>query len=98
MKRKIRLSPLAQSDLEATYAYIRTRHPRAAYRWLKELERFFNLLLTKPSLGMTYDHVRKGMRRIVKKGYRILYRIDDDGIVIVRILHPRRDIDPGNLD
>ena len=45
MKRKIRLSPLAQFDLEATYSYIEARHPRAAQRWLQELEQFFNLLL-----------------------------------------------------
>lgn len=98
MKRKIRLSPLAQFDLEATYSYIEARHPRAAQRWLQELEQFFNLLLKKPRLGMAYDHVRKGMRRTIKKGYKILYRIHDDEILIVRIFHPHRDINPSDWD
>lgn len=93
MKRKIRLNPAAEDDLNATLTYLGDYDPSIAFIWLDEFQEFFRLLSEYPHLGAASDHIRLGMRRAIKNDYRILYHVDDHEIVIVRILHPRREID-----
>lgn len=98
MKRTIRLNPAADLDLNATFSYIEARNPRAALQWLNEMQSYFEMLAGQPELGKACDDIRIGMRRAIKNGYRILYRIAENEIVIVRILHPRREFDPSLVD
>ena len=92
MKRIIRLSPAAADDLDATLVYLTTYNPEAGLNWLHNIEEFFKVLSQYPSMGLPFDHIRPTMRCAIKNQYRILYRVFDHEIIIIRILHPRRNI------
>ena len=45
-----------------------------------------------PGLGVSHDHLRPGLRQWVVSEYLILYRLDADGILVVRVVHGHRDL------
>lgn len=52
----------------------------------------FDLLGENPVVGKKRDEIKSGLRSIVKEEHIIFYRIMNDQILIVRILHSSRDI------
>ncbi len=60
-----------------------------AIRYLDSLERCFHLIAATPDIGRPSNRLRKGYRRLEHEKHVIFYRADDDGILIVRILHQR---------
>ena len=93
MRFKVRLFPSALADLDEATSYLVTHNPRAAYAWLRNFEDTFKLLQHQPRSGLPRDDIRPGMRRLVKENYHIFYEIVGDEIVIVRIVHGRRNPD-----
>ena len=55
-------------------------------------ERFY-LLAEYPQLGRRRDDWRPGLRSFTAGNYVILYRIDGEDVLIVHLLHGRRDIE-----
>lgn len=49
-------------------------------------KRGLNRLATQPELYPSIEHVRSGYRLSVYRSHSIYYRLDDCGVVIVRIL------------
>ena len=47
------------------------------------------MIADNPTLGRTNDNVRPGLRRIECGRHVVLYRTNDEGILISRILHQR---------
>lgn len=95
MRFRVRFFPSALADLDEATSYLVTHNPRAAYAWLRKFEDIFKLLQYQPRSGVPRDDIRPGMRRLVKENYNIFYEIVGDEIVIVRIIHGRRNpIDP----
>ncbi|NER00665.1 MAG: type II toxin-antitoxin system RelE/ParE family toxin [Cyanothece sp. SIO2G6] len=43
-----------------------------------------------PNSGKRYDSIRPGLRGLTLDGYILFYRLLDDGIEILRVLHGRR--------
>jgi toxin ParE1/3/4 len=84
--------PEAQSDLKAAYRYVAEFHPIAAERLLQNLDEKARLLAASPLLGIASDELSPGLRRFPIEHY-VIYKITDDGIDIVRILHGARDIE-----
>ena len=57
-----------------------------AFRYQKGMMRRFAKLAEQPKLYPTVDHIRAGYRRSVYGSHSIYYRVESQGIVIVRIL------------
>ncbi len=55
-----------------------------AYR--DQLKAHFSKLADQPELYMAVDHIRKGYRRSVCGVHSIYYRIEEQGVLIVRVL------------
>jgi len=55
-----------------------------AYR--AQLEKRFSEIAEQPLLYPSVDHIRAGYRRSVLDGLSIYYRVEGDGIVIVRLI------------
>ncbi len=51
------------------------------------------LLSRYPQLGPSRDDIRPGMRYLVIDPYLALYKVDEDAVRIVRILHAHRDLE-----
>lgn len=60
-----------------------------ALRYLDSLERCFALIAANPEIGRRCDRVLKGYRRIEHEMHVVFYRMDNEGLLIVRILHQR---------
>jgi len=52
----------------------------------------FKVLSENSSLGKSIDHIRKGYRRYDHKSHIIFYKVEEQGIYIVRVLHKSVDL------
>ena len=92
-KRPISLSPEADEDLIEIWGYLaREASERVADRQLHEIDATCSRLNVWPYSGRKRDDLLPGMRSVPVHPYVMFYRIRDDVIEIVRVLHGRRDI------
>jgi len=58
----------------------------------------WELLATQPRSGAERDDVLPGIRHKVSGQYITFYRTEGDGILILRVLHGKRDLTAENLE
>lgn len=87
----------ADEDLIDIWTSVALGSPAAADRILDAIERRWQRLSLYPFSGMARDDIAPGIRHLVSGRYLTLYRITDDGVEIVRVLHGRRKIDTNVL-
>ena len=88
------ISKKAVSDLEEIWLY-------TVEKWSKEqADRYYNLIFNEinyicrnVSAGKSMEHVRKGYLASKVKSHLIFYKIVNDTIEIIRILHERMDVE-----
>ena len=88
------ISRKAVSDLEEIWLY-------SVKKWSTEqADRYYNLIFDEINYickninaGKSMEHVRKGYRASKVKSHLIFYRVLNDTIEIIRILHERMDIE-----
>ncbi len=85
-----RLLPAAEADVESIADYIAEDNPRAAQRWIDDIEERFARLGDMPGIGVARPDVRPDMRMLPVGNYLILYRQVADDAEIVRVLHGAR--------
>ena len=87
------ISNKAVSDLEGIWLY-------TVKKWsVEQADRYYNLIFDEINYicknintGKSMEHVRKGYRASKVKSHLIFFRVVNDTIEIVRILHERMDI------
>ena len=84
----------ADDDLIFLWLHIAKDDPAAAERVQDALERRWQQLADFPYSGIARDDIAPSIRHLVAGSYLTLYRILNDAILIVRILHGRRRIEP----
>lgn len=82
----------ARQDLVGIWRHIAADNPAAADGLLDRIDERCARLVESPRLGPPRDDIRPGLRYVVVGEYLILYRIIDEGILIVRVVHGRRDL------
>ena len=88
------ISKKAVLDLEEIWFY-------TVEKWsIKQADRYYNLIFdeinyicTNINAGKSMEHVRKGYRASKVKSHLIFYRVINDTIEIIRVLHERMDIE-----
>ena len=88
------VSKKADVDLDEIWLY-------TVETWsLAQADRYYSLIFDEidhicehPTSGKSLDHIRKGYRASKVKSHLIFYRLIDETIEIIRILHERMDID-----
>ncbi len=87
------LSEIADEDLEDIFDYTTTEFGlEQAEKYLNEIEDVFQNLLLNPELGKTRNEIKEGLYSFPKDNHIIFYRILENNIRIVRVLHGSRDI------
>jgi toxin ParE1/3/4 len=89
----IRRSRKARVDLTDIFLYVAERDEIAAKRVLKEIERVCRLIASRPKMGRERPDLKPNIRSFVVMSWIIFYRVDDDFVEIVRVLHSARDLD-----
>jgi toxin ParE1/3/4 len=90
VKYAIRHHPQADADLLDIWVFIARDNMRAADRLLDRIARKCDLLAEYPELGPARSDIAPGLRMLVVRDYLVLYRIADDGVEIVRVVHGAR--------
>jgi toxin ParE1/3/4 len=90
---KVKITPLAETDLEDIWIYISTHSVESANRTIAELMKAFNLLASSPGLGRDKPELVVNVRSFPHKRYIIFYFPIDDGVEIFRVLHAARNIE-----
>ena len=86
-----RLSVLAEQDLEEVWSYVaEDASPATADRLIDAIFDRFELLVEQPRMGRNRPEFGDGVRSFVVESYVIYYRYDE-GLLIARVLHGRRD-------
>jgi toxin ParE1/3/4 len=85
-----RLTPRAETDIEAIARHIADDNPSAALRWLDELERHLGNLGAMPGIGTPRPEVRPDLRLFAVGSYLILHRVVGDAVEVVRVVHGAR--------
>ena len=89
---RLKFSRRAERDLQDIADHIRKDSPRSAYLVVRRLRANAARMLDYPLAAPLWPELPgKGLRRSVSGSYLIFYRLDDDTLHIVRILHGARD-------
>ena len=86
------LSSAAARDLAGIADYTIQNFGRdQAHRYRDSLNRAFELIAAHPRMGRDQSHLRQGYRRHSHASHVIFYRIVDEQIVVMRVLHSAQD-------
>ena len=84
------ISPEAEQDLIDIWRYIASDHVDNADRFLDRLYQKAYALLEHPRMGI--ERSLLALRSVVVGRYVLFYRIDDDRVEVVRVIHSSRDV------
>lgn len=91
---QIRFSRSAESDLLELWLNIAEENLVAADESLDSIQATVSLLATQPEMGRARPELSDGLRSFpTRTSYIIFYLPEDDGLLVVRVLHHARDID-----
>jgi toxin ParE1/3/4 len=92
MKGRFVLRPRAQADLDEIWDYTADRWGLdQAETYTRQLWKDIQTLADSPTLGRECNEVRPGYRQYPSGSHVLFYRLADDDIDVVRILHERMD-------
>lgn len=87
------LSPRARRDLEEIWDYTERRWGiDQAEIYIRQLWQHIEAVAMRPALGRACPDVRAGYYKYPSGSHVLFYRMLDDGIDIIRILHERMDV------
>ena len=87
----VRFSEPAQADLFDILTYIAQDNTVAALEVVDEIERWcLTTLAENPKIGTKFESSAFDLRIFPKRSYNIFYRITDEHIEVVRVLHHAR--------
>jgi toxin ParE1/3/4 len=86
------LSPRARRDLEEIWGYSVARWSTPhAERYIRELVLGIEIIAADPRGEQPCDDIRAGYRKYVIASHIVFYRMTDDTVDVVRIMHGRMD-------
>lgn len=87
-----KLSKAAANDLRAIARYsVQNFGTAKAKSYGDSFKTCFDTITDNPHIGRAYEHIRPGLRRHNHKSHAVFYMLQDQGILIVRVLHESQD-------
>ena len=87
-----RLTPKAADDLDGIHEYTITNFGLEQARdYLNGLRRRFGDLAERPALGRRADRLAPGLRHYPYRSHVVFYMPENEGVLIVRVLHESMD-------
>lgn len=90
---RVTLTSLARDDLHSIWNYIARDNLSAADRLIDQIFERCAVYATQPDAATPADRFQAGLRFFVVGSYVVFYRPDDDGILVVRVLHGARNLE-----
>jgi len=96
-QRELIWSPDAIADLQEIADYIARDKPDAARRWAQTLAALGEQAVALPFAGRRVPEFdRDELREVIKRGYRVMYRVSDELVEIVAVIEGHRQV-PGDI-
>ena len=90
-KRNVLWSGPALDDLREIREYVSRDKPMAASKLAQSIRKSVLRLATQPRSGRVVPELREcGYREVIVTPYRIVYEVQDDRVLILRVWHSRR--------
>ena len=87
----VRWTHRAVADLEEIGRYIAEDNPEAANRWIGTLRARAVAADRTPLAGrLVPEWSETQVREVIERSYRIIYRVEPDGILVLTVHHARR--------
>ena len=90
---RVFVSARARADVLRIYSYLVERTPTAADRAVMRIERKLEQLGQFPFIGPERPSLAAGIRVALAGTHLIIYRVDAEVVIVVRIIDGRMDID-----
>ncbi|MDP3174167.1 MAG: type II toxin-antitoxin system RelE/ParE family toxin [Phenylobacterium sp.] len=88
------LTPRARSDVAEIWDYTEATWGRSqAETYIRDLQRVIESAAEHPRLGRASDDIRAGYFRRTAGSHVVFYRLNAEGVEVVRILHQSMDFD-----
>ena len=97
MPNRPRKRPQTEIDLKSIYHFIADDSVRAADAWLKRIEDTFDMLAETPLGGRAREDLAANLRSFPVGRYIIFYKPVSDGVVVVRVMNGRQDINADDM-
>ena len=92
--RRLQFTPAAQADLDQIWEYSVERWGKVqAVRYVRDLQATCKALAEGRQSGRSAEDIRHGYRKAACGGHILFYRLTDEALVAVRILHQRMDVE-----
>ncbi|EFH13747.1 type II toxin-antitoxin system RelE/ParE family toxin [Teichococcus cervicalis] len=88
----LRQTARARADLIEIWTRLAEQNPDAADRLLDRIAARLEILKDFPHAGTALPALAPEARMLVEAPYLILYRADEEGVLLVRVLHGKREI------
>lgn len=88
-----RFTKLASEDLEQIFDHLSAHNPVAAAKQLDSIEARCSTLSQMPHSGRNRDELFSGLQSVAEGNYIIFFQAEPYGILVIRILHSKRDLD-----
>ena len=89
-----RLKRIAVQDLKGIVRYIAADNPFAAREFRNDLYETFQLLARNPQIAPERPDLAPNLRYLPFGNYLIFYLPEEEGLVVIRVLHGARRIEP----
>lgn len=83
----------AHLDLVEIWLYVAGDSIKTADHLLDVIEKEIRMIARSPGMGRKREELAKGLQSFPVSSYIIFYRVQKNGIEIIRVLHEARDID-----
>jgi toxin ParE1/3/4 len=93
--RRIHAAHRAELDIAEAAAYLDRETGTSAFgsRLVADLQRVMYPIAENPQMGRAREDLQEGFRGFPHGHYTIFWRLHDDAIEIVRVLHQRQDVE-----
>ena len=90
---KVAVSARAKADALNAFSYLFDLNPAAADRALERIERKIEQLQAFPFVGVARPRLAPDVRVAVVGTYLILYKVETEAVIVLRIIDGRMDVD-----
>jgi toxin ParE1/3/4 len=90
--KQFQVADSARGDLDEIWFYIAGDNPDSADKLIRSIASRFPMLASMPEIGRLREELAPRLRSFVVGNYVVFYRVIENGIEIVRVLHGARDL------
>ena len=92
MSRRVQVSREAKADLREIRDHVAAFNVGAAKKLVRQIAATFDTLGDMPMVGRERDDLAVGLQSLVVGKYIVVYRLPEDAVEIVRVLHGARNV------